>query len=51
MYAGNQYDAIAEDYDSLFKDKASIEENLEQEKTEYIEMACPHCGEIIRMKK
>ena len=27
MYAVNQYDAIAEDYDSLFKDKASIEEN------------------------
>ena len=39
MYAVNQYDAIAESYDSLFKDKASIEENLEQEKTEYIEMA------------
>ena len=35
-----------------FKKKTErIEENLEQEKTEYIEMACPHCGEIIRMKK
>lgn len=27
MYAVNQYDAVAESYDSLFKDKASIEEN------------------------
>lgn len=27
------------------------EDNLQQEKTDYIEMACPHCGEIIRMKK
>ena len=27
MYAVNQYDAIAENYDSLFKDNASIEEN------------------------
>lgn len=35
-----------------FKKKTErIEGNLEQEKTEYIEMACPYCGEIIRMKK
>lgn len=27
MYAVNQYDAIAESYDSLFKDEVSIEEN------------------------
>lgn len=27
MYAVNQYDAIAEGYDSLFNDRASIEEN------------------------
>lgn len=27
MYAVNQYDAVAESYDSLFKDKTSIEEN------------------------
>lgn len=27
MYAVNQYDAIAESYDSLFNDRASIEEN------------------------
>lgn len=58
MNTENQYDAIAERYDSLFNDKASIkekekkiEESLSQEATEYIEMACPHCGEIIRMKK
>jgi hypothetical protein len=35
-----------------FKKKTErIEGNLEQGKTEYIEMACPYCGEIIRMKK
>ena len=35
-----------------FKEKErKIEESLSQEATEYIEMACPHCGEIIRMKK
>lgn len=35
-----------------FRKKAErIEEGLEQERTEYIELACPHCGEIIRMKK
>ena len=28
-----------------------IEESLSQEATEYIEMECPHCGKIIRMKK
>ena len=28
-----------------------IEESLSQEATEYIEMECPHCGQIIRMKK
>lgn len=38
--------------DEAFKRKtARIEENLEQESTEYIELPCPHCGEIIRMKK
>lgn len=35
-----------------FKDKErKIEDSLEQESTDYIEMACPHCGKIIRMKK
>lgn len=33
------------------KRTARIEEDLSQEKTEYIEMQCPHCGETIRMKK
>lgn len=27
------------------------QEQLNQEATEYIELACPHCGETIRMKK
>lgn len=35
-----------------FKEKEKkIEESLSQEATEYIEMECPHCGKIIRMKK
>lgn len=35
-----------------FKEKEKkIEESLSQETTEYIEMECPHCGKIIRMKK
>lgn len=35
-----------------FKDKErKIEDSLEQESTDYIEMDCPHCGKIIRMKK
>lgn len=37
---------------SSFESKIKkAEENLSQDKTEYIEMPCPHCGEIIRMKK
>lgn len=43
---------IARQENEAFRKKeARIEEDLSQEKTEYIEMQCPHCGEIIRMKK
>lgn len=43
---------IARQENEAFQKKtAKIEEDLSQERTEYIEMKCPHCGEIIRMKK
>lgn len=35
-----------------FEEKIKKEErSMEQDKTEYIEMSCPQCGEIIRVKK
>lgn len=35
-----------------FEEKVKKEEKaLEQDKTEYLEINCPHCGEIIRVKK
>lgn len=35
-----------------FDEKIKREEKaLEQDKTEYLEISCPHCGEIIRVKK
>lgn len=37
--------------DTFLKKEREIEESMSQEATEYIEMKCPHCGEIIRMKK
>lgn len=43
---------VSKKEEESFKEKEKkIEKDMEQEETEYIEMTCPHCGQIIRMKK
>lgn len=43
---------VSKEEEEAFKEKErKIEDCMTQEATEYIEMKCPHCGEIIRMKK
>lgn len=37
--------------EKIKEQQKKIEGELQQEKTEYIEVACPKCGEIIRIKK
>ena len=47
-----QKEVISKEEVEAFKEKErKIEDGMTQEATEYIEMKCPHCGEIIRMKK
>lgn len=47
-----QKEEISKEEVEAFKEKErKIEDGMTQEATEYIEMKCPHCGEIIRMKK
>ena len=47
-----QKEEVSKEEAEAFKEKErKIEDGMKQEATEYIEMKCPHCGEIIRMKK
>lgn len=47
-----QKEEISKEEVEAFKEKErKIEDGMKQEATEYIEMKCPHCGEIIRMRK
>lgn len=47
-----QKEEVSKEEVEAFKEKErKIEDGMTQEATEYIEMKCPHCGEIIRMKK
>ena len=47
-----QKEEVSKEEVEAFKEKErKIEDGMTQEATEYIEMKCPHCGEIIRMRK